>query len=88
MVENFDSEDWQELKDQCIDSCQSSNDSSSENSESDKEALEVEEDNTVNNREVVEEARFEGLRSLLDSQVIELEGQKTIEEEMTNKWRR
>ena len=82
---NSDSDDWRELEDQCIDLCQSSYDSSSDNSESDKEALEVEEVNTVNIKEAAEEVGFEELRSLLDSQVIESEGQKTNEGEMVER---
>ena len=41
--------------------------------------------NTVNIREVAEEAGFEGLRSLLDSQVMELDGQKINEGEMVER---
>ena len=70
-VENFDFEDWHELEDQYIDSCQSSSDSSSDISESDKEALEVEEMNSEKIREVAEEAGLEGLRCLMNSRVME-----------------
>ena len=58
--ENSDFDYWHELEDQCIDSRQSSYDSSSNNSESDKEAMEVEEMNIVDIREAMKKRVLRG----------------------------
>lgn len=65
--DSYDHVDNQRLEAQLIDSCQSIYDSFSDNSKSDKEALEIEEVNTKNDREAGEEVAFEGVRCLLGS---------------------
>ena len=97
-LERHFQDNWKELEEQFIDSCQSSFTSSSENFESDKEAFEIEEVDSDKEREAGEEEGYVGMRLLLgtqdmeatetretrilDSQELDFDGQSTYERKL------